>query len=117
MKVSKFIIELFELSGLSESDFCKGLGIDEQQFQDIKAGTDENSSGVKTLLRALKTSLFSKAPKVDLARAEQDEVMSNKLTQAHAIIVTVGESEHLADHHQTSLSVASDLVEDARQKI
>jgi len=112
VNLSKFVLELFELSGMSEEAFCQKLNIDANQFAEIKAGTDENSASVKTLLKAVSVSLFAKP-----AKPEQDDFVHNKLTQAHAIIVTVGESEHLADHQQTSLSVASELVDDARQRI
>lgn len=102
---------------MNEDDFCQKLNIDKEQFNDIKSGSDENSPGVKTLLKALSVSLFSKPAKVDTEQAEKNAYVHNKLTQAHAIIVTVGESEHLEDHHQTTLSVASELVDYARQKI
>lgn len=116
VNLSKFVIELFELSGMSEADFCQKLNIDNQAFIDIKSDSDENNPSVKTLLRAISASLFSKAP-IDTAKFENADFVHNKLTQAHAIIVTVGESEHLEEHHQTSLSVASELVDHARQKI
>lgn len=112
MNFSKFVLELFELSGMSEVAFCQKLNIDKNQFEEIKAGTDESSASVKTLIKAVEVSLFSKTSK-----AEQDDFVHNKLTQAQAIIVTVGESEHLADHQQTSLSVASEFVGDALKRI
>lgn len=117
MNLSKFVIELFELSGMSEDDFCQKLKINKAQFSDIKAGSDETSASVKTLVKAFAATLFSKPIKIDPEQALKNDKIDKKLTQAHAIIVTVGESEHLADHHQTSLSVAADLVENARQKV
>lgn len=110
MKLSSFIVELFELSGLNELEFCEKLNIDVAQFTDIKNGTAENSPGVKMLLKAVSASLFSK-PKHDL-----DDV-HDELTKARAIIVTVGESEGLAEHQQVSLSVASSMVDSSRQNL
>jgi transcriptional regulator with XRE-family HTH domain len=108
VNLSKFVLELFELSGMTKEEFCKKLDICENQFNALKNGDQENTASLKTLFKAAVASLFTKkAP---------DEFIHNKLTQAHAIIVTVGESEDLADHQQISLSVASELVMSAKEQ-
>jgi len=104
-------MELFELSGLSEQAFCEKLDIDAEQFSELKEGTAPNSTAFKALLKAVSAALFSKKQPCEL-----DEI-HNELTQARAIIVTVAESEHLADHHQTTLSVAAEMIDKSRQRI
>lgn len=108
MNLSKFLIELLELSGMSREAFCQKLGISNEQFKQIEDGSPEAVSGIKLLLKAVAASVFSKHSKTD--------DIDNRLTQAQAIVVTVAESEHLAPHHQTSLSVACELIEDAQSK-
>ena len=111
MKLSKFIVELCTLSGLSEQDFCKKLDINIEQFSEIKNGTAQSGPGITIFIKAISASLFSaQKPSVDLGEIQ------NELTQARAIIVTVGESSHLAEHHQVSLSVAAAIVDKARQR-
>ena len=111
MESSSWIVELFELSGLDELEFCEKLNCDVAQFAEIKNGTAENTPGVKMFLKAVVASLFSNKSKAGL-----DDV-HDELTKARAIIVTVGESEGLAEHQQVSLSVASSMVDSSRQKL
>jgi len=111
VNVSNFIVELFELSGLSEHDFCQKLDIDAEQLAEIKAGKAPSGSACKMLLKAVSVALFSKKTNCDL-----DEV-HDELTKARAIIVTVGESSHLAEHHQDSLSAAAEMIDNSRQRI
>jgi len=115
VNLSKFVRELFELSGMSEQEFCTKLKLTADQFDEIKAGTNEQSAGIKTLMKAVSAALFAKQDNSE--KLKQDTIVHNKLTQAHAIIVTVSESEHLAEHEQTTLSVASEFIDDARQRI
>ncbi len=114
---SKWIIELFELSGLSQADFCDKLKIDEKDFIALNSGDETTNTGAATLIKAVAVALFSKPSAVDQAANEKAVKIQNTLTEAHAIVVCVEESEHLEDYQQTSLSVAARLIEDARREI
>ena len=57
---SKWIIELFELSGLSQADFCDKLKIDETDFIALNSGDETTNTGAATLIKAIAVALFSK---------------------------------------------------------
>ena len=112
MNLSKFLVELLELSGMDKESFCSKLGLTPEQFKKIENNEPEAATSVKVLVKALSTCLFStKADK------EKAEYINNKLAQAKAIVVTVSECEHLPEHQQTTLSVASELIEKAENRV
>jgi ethanolamine ammonia-lyase small subunit len=112
MNLSKFIVELYEISGLNEQKFCEKINIDVTQFLEIKSNTAQSSTVIKAFLKAISASLFSKKTQI----IQNDEV-HDELNQARAIIITVGEGEGLADHQQISLSIASSIIDKALLKI
>ena len=111
MDLSKFIVELLELSGLSDLDFCNKIGLSIDELNEIKSGVEENAPSITTLIKAFATIIFKKST------VKQLDETSKQLAQARAIVLTVTESEELTDHHQTTLTVATDLIDKARGNV
>jgi hypothetical protein len=112
LNLSSFIAELLALSGISEHDFCQRFCITQDQLNTIKSDAAPNDKSVQALLGSVALSLMPK-PK----DFREDDFVHDKLTQAHAIMLTVSESEDLADHQQICLSVASELVTKAQARL
>ena len=117
MSLSRFVLELLELSGMSDNDFCNKVGLSIDELNNIKSGTEENVL-IGTLVKAFGTSIFkgSNKKRDEFCAKERDDAL-NQLTQAQAIVLTVGESQGLEDHQEISLSVATELIDKARTKI
>ncbi|AQS39759.1 hypothetical protein Sps_04676 [Shewanella psychrophila] len=94
-------LELFELSGMSKSEFCKEINISPET---LAAWSVDDHPGIINLCKAMALALNKHK-----FMTRKDHI-DKKITQAKSILICVGESEELEQHHKVALELTKDII-------
>lgn len=114
LQLSHVMVEIRQLSGLSITDFCCALNVNEESYLNWETAGSKDSPSLKMVFKALKVLVNS--PR-DTEKASR---VRHQLSQAEAIVVTVSESQSdihedgITDEQRLSLQAAADLIKSAR---